>query len=184
MTQIDVTDPPQPVPAPGASSGSHSRAAHWVEQLIPRAVGLLFLYTGITKAIDPSRTHRVFTFDGVPEPLIAPLTHVVWSAEVALALILLIGIARRRAVVATILVLLVYSVQLAYLIAAQDPPDCSCVLLHAKYASAKQALVLGLVRNAILAASLEWVRLRMAGRNTRVSVSSAAPSVPKNEKDG
>jgi uncharacterized membrane protein YphA (DoxX/SURF4 family) len=184
MTQVDVTEPHQPVPAPGTSPGSRSRLAHWVEQLIPRAVGLLFLYTGITKAIDPTRTHRVFAFDGVPQPLIVPLTHVVWSAEVALALILLIGIARRRAVVATILVLFVYSVQLAYLLAAQNPPDCSCVLLQAKYASAKQALVLGLVRNAILAASLEWVRLRMAGRNAVVSASSAAPSGSKNEEDG
>src|SRR5687767_1473806 len=184
MTQVNVTDPPQPVPAQGASPGGSSRLAYWVEQLIPRGVGLLFLYTGITKAIDPTRTHRVFAFDGVPEPLIAPLTRVVLWAEIILALILLLGIEKRRAVVATILVLFVYSVQLAYLLAAQNPPDCSCVLLHAKYASAKQALVLGLVRNAILAASLEWVRLRMAGRNTLVSVTAAAPSVPKNEEDG
>ena len=171
MTHLDVTDPPQPMPAPGASPESRSSVAYWVEQLVPRGVGLLFLYTGITKAIDPTRTHRVFAFDGVPEPLIAPLTHVVWSAEVVLALILLSGIAKRRAVVATILVLFVYSVQLAYLLAAQDPPDCSCVLLHAKYASAKQALALGLVRNAVLAAGLEWVRLRMAGRDAPASAS-------------
>jgi uncharacterized membrane protein YphA (DoxX/SURF4 family) len=183
MTEVDVTEPHQPVPAPSTSPGSRSRLAHWVEQLIPRAVGLLFLYTGITKAIDPTRTHRVFAFDGVPQPLIVPLTHVVWAAEVALALILLIGIAKRRAVVATILVLFVYSVQLAHLLAAQNPPDCSCVLLHAKYASAKQALALSLVRNAILAASLEWVRLRMAGRSV-VSVTAAAPSDTKNEEDG
>ena len=138
--------------------------AYWAEQLIPRACGVVFLYAGITKAWDPTRTHRVFAFDGVPEPLIAPLTYLVWSAEVALALILILGIAKRRAVMATILVLFVYSVQLAYLIAAQNPPECSCVLLHAKFASAKQALALGLVRNAMMAAGLEWVRLRMVGR--------------------
>ena len=34
----------------------------------------------------------------------------------------------------------------------------------AKYASAKQAMTLGLLRNAMMAGALEWVRLRMAGR--------------------
>ncbi|MDQ3439924.1 MAG: hypothetical protein M3478_06190 [Planctomycetota bacterium] len=167
MTQVDVTAPlqPAPEPAPIAPQARGSRIASWAEQLIPRAAGLVYLYAGVMKAWDPTKTHRVFAFDGVPQSLVAPLTHLVWSAEVALALILLIGIAKRRAVIATILVLFVYSVQLAYLIAAQNPPDCSCVLLHAKYASAKQALALGLVRNAVMAASLEWVRLRMAGRD-------------------
>ena len=164
MPEADIVEPPDYAAAPAAPPARTRTVADWAEQLIPRAAGLVFLYAGVTKAWDPTRTHRVLAFDGVPESLVAPLTHVVWSAEVVLALLLLSGIARRRAVIATILVLFVYSVQLAYLIAAQDPPDCSCVLLHAKYASAKQALALGLVRNAVMAASLEWVRLRMAGR--------------------
>ena len=161
MAQAEVAEPIQrEIAFPAKRRG----VTYWAEQLIPRACGAVFLYAGVSKAWDPTRTHRVLAFDGVPEQLVAPLTHLIWSAEVALALILLVGVAKRRAAVATILVLFVYSVQLAYLLAAQNPPECSCVLLHAKYASAKQALALGLVRNAVMAAGLEWVRLRMAGR--------------------
>ena len=164
MTQGDVAVGPDSAPIqPPRRWGP--RVARWAEEVIPRGVGLLFLHAGGTKWWDGSKIHRVFAFDGVPQPLIVPLTHVVWVCEIVLGLILVIGIARRRAVVATILVLFVYSVQLAYLIAADNPPkDCGCIALMAKYASAKQTMVLGLVRNAFLAACLEWVRLRIAGR--------------------
>lgn len=149
-----------PAPRPW---GQH--IARWAEAIIPLGAGLIFLWAGLTKAWDGSKIHRVFEFDGLPQPLIVPMTHAVWIAEVMLAVALLFGIARRRAVVAAILVLFVYSVQLAYLIVANNPPkDCGCVDLMAKYASAKQAMVLGLVRNAVMAACLEWVRLRIVGR--------------------
>ncbi len=141
------------------------RAAYWAEAIIPRGVGLIFLWAGLTKAWDGSKIHRVFAFNGLPQPLIVPMTHVVWIAEVILAVVLLLGIARRRAMVTAIMVLFVYSLQLAYLIVADNPPeDCGCVALLAKYASAKQAMVLGLVRNAAMAACLEWVRLRIVSR--------------------
>lgn len=163
MTQRDVSMPVDPAPSARSRWGAH--VAWWAEQIIPRVVGVIFLWAGIEKILDPTRTHRVFAFDGVPQPLIEPLTMLVWVGELILGLVLLIGIARRRAVMAGVLVLFVYSVQLAYLIAADNPPeDCGCVALLAKYASAKQAMVLGLVRNAVMAACLEWVRLRIAGR--------------------
>jgi uncharacterized membrane protein YphA (DoxX/SURF4 family) len=163
MSQTDVTVP-EAKPAGDAPAQKPSRVARWIEELVPRICGLVFLYAGVGKALDRSRTHRVFAFDHVPEALIVPLTHAVWVGEVVLALLLLLGIARRRVVMATVLVLFVYSVQLAILIAAQNPPKCSCVNLFEQYASAKQVLMLGLVRNAVMAASLEWVRLRIVGR--------------------
>ncbi len=166
MTQGDGTVPLEYASPAPSGSGWGARAARWAEEIIPRGVALIFLWAGATKAWDGSKIHRVFAFDGLPQPLIVPLTHVVWVSEMILGLVLLLSVARRRrAVMAAILVLFVYSVQLAYLIAADNPPkDCGCVALMAKYASAKQAMVLGLVRNALMAACLEWVRLRIAGR--------------------
>jgi uncharacterized membrane protein YphA (DoxX/SURF4 family) len=168
MTETDVTvRERETAGAPTEPQRASSRLAAWVEILIPRICGLVFLYAGAMKALDGTRTHAVFAFDHIPGPLIVPLTHIVWMAEVVLGLLLVIGIAKRRAIVATILVLFVYSLQLAYLIAAQNPPPCSCaagVELAKRFASAKLALGIGLVRNALMAASLEWVRLRMAGR--------------------
>ncbi|HEV2292587.1 MAG TPA: DoxX family protein [Tepidisphaeraceae bacterium] len=168
--------------APSERPGWGARIAWWAEQLIPRIVGLIFLWAGVGKAHDPTRTQRVFAFDGVPQPLTEPLTYAVSVGEMILGLALVIGFAQRRAVMAAILVLFVYSVQLAYLIAANNPPkDCGCVMLLAKYASAKQAMVLGLVRNAVMAVGLEWVRLRIAGR----AMSSAEGfEVPPKKEDG
>ena len=168
MMQSEVTVPPSEGAAPLMEPAPRptSRLARWAELLIPRVCGLVFLYAGLMKAIDPARTNRVFAFDHVPTALIVPLTNVVWVGEVVLGLLLLIGIAKRRAIVAMILVLFVYSLQLACLIAAQNPPPCSCaagVELAKRFASAKLALGIGLLRNALMAASLEWVRLRMVG---------------------
>ena len=155
-----------------------SRVAWWVEQLIPRACGLLFLYAGVMKWSDPTKTHRVFAFDRISEPIIKPLTMFVATGEIVLGLLLILGvIAMRRVIVATILVLFVYSIQLAVLIAAQNPPECSCAAaaeLLRKFKSAKLAMGLGLLRNAVMAAGLEWVRLRMAARAHTTGVAVAA----------
>ena len=111
MTQTDVlpgrAEHEAPAPAPPHERGKRwgATVARWIEALIPRGVGVVFLWAGATKAWDGSKLHRVFAFDGVPQPLIVPLTHAVWVAEIAIGLALLIGIARRRAVVAAILVL-------------------------------------------------------------------------------
>jgi uncharacterized membrane protein YphA (DoxX/SURF4 family) len=165
MTQGDVAVRIDPAPAEPSPRQWGARAAHWAEQVIPRVVGAIFLWAGATKAWDASKIHRVFAFDGVPQSLIVSLTHVVWVSEIILGIVLLVGIARRPAVVAAIFVLFVYSVQLAYLIAADNPPkDCGCINIMAKYASAKQAMTFGLLRNALMAACLEWVRLRIVGR--------------------
>ena len=162
MTQGDLTVPSSDPQTAQPRRQWGGRVAAWAEALIPRLCGLVFLYAGVMKGWDGTKTHRVFAFDHVPQPMIVPLTHAVWVGEVVLGLVLLIGIAKRRAIVAAILVLFVYSLQLAYLIAAQNPPDCACVTLAERFASAKLALMLGLVRNALMATGLEWVRLRMA----------------------
>ncbi len=176
------------IPPVDSETATHRSAgalfARRAEELIPRGVGILFLYAGARKGWNGSNTHSVFAFDGVPQPLIVPLTHVVWVGEIALGLLLLVGIAKRRAIVVTILMLFVYSVQLAYLIAAQDPPSCACLNLDAivkRFASAKQAMLLGLVRNAMLAAGLEWVRLRRIARQLS---QASSPSTGQNEEDG
>jgi uncharacterized membrane protein YphA (DoxX/SURF4 family) len=154
--------------APEPTSRARARPAWWIEQLIPRACGLLFIYAGVMKWWDPTKTHRVFAFDRIPEPIIKPLTMLVASGEIALGLLLVLGLfAMRRVIVATILVLFVYSIQLAILIAAQNPPECSCAAaaeLFKRFKSAKLSLTLGLVRNALMMAALEWVRLRRAAR--------------------
>ena len=153
--QLDYPTPPPPL------ARGFSRVARWAERLLPRAVGLLFLLAGFEKAYDPTKIQRVLAFDGVPEALVPAAALIVWAGEVAIALGLLFGVSRRRTIAIANFVLLAFSVQLAYLIIAQNAPDCACVELLRKYQTAHQALVTGLVRNAVMAASLEWVRLRI-----------------------
>jgi hypothetical protein len=136
----------------------------WAEQILPRLVGLLFLWAGIEKAIDPTRIQRVLAFDGIPQSLLPSAALVLWAGEIAIGLALMFNVAWRRTIPIAIFVLLAFSVQIAYLIVAQNAPDCACVDLLRKYQTAHQALVTGLVRNAVMAGCLEWVRLRWIRR--------------------
>ncbi len=147
----------------------------WIENLLPRAIGAVFLYAGAHKAWDLTRTMRVLEFDGLPAPLVAPLANALWAIEVAVGLALLLGFARRRVIGAAVLLLLIFSVQLAYLIAAQNPPDCACPGLAMNFRSAKNTMVFGLVRNAVMAACLEWCRLRQIMTACDAAESGAPP---------
>jgi uncharacterized membrane protein YphA (DoxX/SURF4 family) len=156
---------PRKVDAPDTAGASRG-LTWWLEQLLPRLAGILFLWTGFEKAADPTRIERVLAFDGIPAALVPGAALIVWAGEVALGLCLLSGTARRGTITVAIFVLLAFSVQLAYLIVAQDAPDCACVEILSRYQSAHQALVTGLVRNAVLASCLEWVRLRIVRRGS------------------
>lgn len=148
-----VATPPEPWP---------SRLARWARFLIPRIVGLVFIWAGVQKAIDPSKIIRVLEFDGLPHVLAVAGAHVVWVGELLLGLLLCAGLWPRRVMTASIVVLLVFSVQLAYLIVAQNPPDdCGCVIIWEKYRDARLNMTIGLIRNALMAVALEWARLRL-----------------------
>jgi hypothetical protein len=75
----------------------------------------------------------------------------------------------------TIVTLFVFSIQLAYLIFAQNPPECGCVTLWEKFRDARSRATSGLVRNAAMAVGLEWTRLRVARAMSARVV--AAPAV-------
>lgn len=148
-----VATPPKPWP---------TRLARWAQFLIPRVVGLLFIWAGVQKAIDPGKIIRVLEFDGLPHLLAVAGTHLVWVGEVVIGLLLCAGLWPRRVMMATIIVLLVFSLQLTYLIVAQNPPaDCGCVTIWQKYNDARLNMTIGLIRNALMAAGLEWTRLRL-----------------------
>ena len=122
------------------------------------------MLAGFEKAYDPTKIQRVLAFNGIPEALVPAAALIVWVGEIAIGLALLFAVARRRTITIAIFVLLLFSVQLAWLIVAQNAPDCACVDLLHKYQSAHQRLVTGLVRNAVMAACLEWARLRIVRR--------------------
>ena|SRR5688572_30488066 len=150
--------------SPSPASPRRRPIGWWLEQILPRAVALMFLLAGLEKADDPTKIQRVLAFDGVPDALVPAAALIIWASEIAIGLALFFGVSRRRTLAITIFVLLAFSVQLAYLIVAQNAPDCACVELLRKYQTAHQALVTGLVRNAVMAACLEWVRLRIVRR--------------------
>ena len=158
--------PAAPVAAPtGAPSPRWpSRLARWLAFLIPRVVGLVFLWAGVQKLTDPSRIIRVLEFDGLTQT-IGSLRFAVIGAyavaigEVTLGALLCIGLWKRRVAMAAIIVLLVFSVQLAYLIVSQYP-DCACITIWEKYRDARHNMTMGMIRNALMAVALEWTRQR------------------------
>src|SRR5215210_376240 len=104
------------------SPASRGRAITcWAEQLLPRLVGLVFLWSGFEKAVDPARIQRVLAFDGIPSLLVPATALLVWTGEITIGVCLLFSVARLRTISIAIFVLLVFSVQLAYLIVSQNP---------------------------------------------------------------
>jgi uncharacterized membrane protein YphA (DoxX/SURF4 family) len=130
--------------------------------VLPRLVGLLFLLAAAGKLHDPSEIHAVLRFDliqltgQIRESVVERLTTLIVTAETAIGLALLLGLARTLTGVAALSILMLFTAQLAYLLAFDHAPDCGCLSMLASYESARQSHIAGLIRNAILLAAMYW----------------------------
>lgn len=117
---------------------------------------MLFLWTVLQKAIDPRDTIAVGEYlFGEGSPLARPFLYGLILSEIAIASLLLTGIARRRVMLATIALLLVFSGWLAYLKITNAPVSCGC---GANPKFLRDEALFGLARNAVLLAmaALAW----------------------------
>lgn len=135
------------------AKGLGPRASGLGRQLAP-AIGLLlgglFLWTALQKAIDPRDTLAVGEYlFGEGSPLVRPFLYGLILSEIVLASLLITGIARRRVMLATIALLLVFSAWLAYLKITNAPVSCGC---GANPKFLRDEALFGLARNSVLIA--------------------------------
>jgi hypothetical protein len=116
----------------------------------------LFLWTALQKAIDPRDTLAVGRYlFGEHSALARPFLYGLILSEIALGSLLITGVARRKIMLATIALLLVFSGWLAYLKITNAPVSCGC---GANPNFLRDEALFGLARNAVLIAlaALAW----------------------------
>jgi hypothetical protein len=141
------------------------------ERLLPQAlerlgVHLLRVGNDPVDHLDPENIRLVLQFDGLPKLMIEPTLWTVIAVELVLGSLLAIFLWYRSLVLlAAIALLLLFCVQLGYLLSIPDSPDCGCM------GALRITNFQGLMRNIclILAAFWTWVQLSPPTRSDTMS---------------
>src|SRR5687767_23649 len=136
------------------------RLAWWIVEAYPRLLGATLLFTAATKALDESGVARVLEFDRVPGRVVPALVSLVIIVETTLGLLLILRPKLKWVLDAAMVLLAVYTVQLAYLFASRDAPACACLGQWQAYHAARFENAMGVGRNVCLMLALVWVRTR------------------------
>jgi hypothetical protein len=133
-----------------------------IVHVFPRMLGLLFLYTSYQKIMSPDGLKTVLAYDHLPAMLIDPIAWMVIGLELALGAALLLFIWCRRGLLAiSIGLLLLYVVQIGYLLLFSDAPTCSCIEGVIEFEHARKSNALSLARNVCLILPALWTRMQL-----------------------
>jgi hypothetical protein len=130
------------------------RVAKCIDVLLPRAVGAMLLWAASLKIWDESGVTRVLEFDGVPQRLIPAMISAVIVVESSSGLLLILRPRWRGVVAAAVVLLTIYTAQLAYLAAFRAAPNCTCLGAWRAYRHAQFDHLMGIGRNACLILAL------------------------------
>jgi hypothetical protein len=147
--------------SPSRQARQAAKLAAVIVQVFPRLVGVLFAFRGIQKIVSPEPLYTVLRFEHVPERLLQPITATVISVEILLGLLLIIRPHRRWVLGATMGLLIVYTVQILYLLIAHDAPSCGCLEGVVLFESARRENLLSLIRNLCLILPTWWTWLQL-----------------------
>jgi uncharacterized membrane protein YphA (DoxX/SURF4 family) len=111
---------------------------------------VIFLVAGISKASNASGIITVFAYDHIPTSLHPMLVWIVTCGEIVLGQALILGWAPRRTSLLAGAVLVIYTIQIAYLLMSAEAPTCNCVHLINQYKSARMSNLFALLRNMLM----------------------------------
>ena len=121
-----------------------------VAKYTPKAVGVLFLISGLYKLIFPGEaTYALLSLD---LPRVTAVFTVIGATalELYLAVLLLFNLDTVRALVAAAGLMFVFAVFLWYLATLAHPPACGCMGLTGMFKSTRQGALFGLARNCLV----------------------------------
>lgn len=121
-----------------------------VGKYLPIALGLLFLYSGLSKALSPgAATHALRAVD-VPRSLAEGIVVGVTILEIYLGIILLLRKDLRYGLAMVTGLLFAFTVFLWYLSTLAHPPSCGCMAITGIFKSNKHNAIVGIFRNCVL----------------------------------
>jgi hypothetical protein len=148
------------LPAPDATLAG--RGSRILLEIFPRLLGLLFVYVSYKKYQTFGNMYEVLVFDGIPDKLIYPLGYSIIAAEFVLGLSLLqFAWLRKPTIIASTIMLAVYSAQIGYLVMFKSAPDCGCLGAQETYESNRHANLLSLARNVCLLIPCAWTWMQL-----------------------
>ena len=116
-------------------------------KVIPRLVGLLFVYAAISKLIYPTQATAALESLGFQYVWADAMVFGTIMLELYLGLILLLHIDLQWGLSASMGVMFLFAVFLWYLSMTTKPPSCGCLGLTTIFTSAKHEALFGLFRN-------------------------------------
>lgn len=116
-------------------------------KIIPRLVGLVFLYTAISKLFHPAHAIAALESLGLRYGKAEAVVFAVITLEFYLGLILLFHVDLKWGLAASTGLMFLFAVFLWYLSTKSKPPSCGCMGLSTIFKSAKQEAWFGLARN-------------------------------------
>jgi hypothetical protein len=117
---------------------------------VPAAIGVLLFYSGVYKAIYPGEAVMALDSLDVNHRLAVATVSGVTGLEIYLGIILLFKADLSYGLTATSVLLLAFTVFLAYLSTLAHPPSCGCMGLKATFNSNRANALFGLLRNCVL----------------------------------
>ena len=145
------------------------RLARVIEVTFPRALGAMLLWAASLKIWDESGVTRVLEFDGVSQPLIPLAVSLVIVVESALGLLLILRPGLCGVLKAAVGLLAAYTVQLAYLAAFREAPNCVCLGAWNAFRAARFDHLMGVGRNVCLILALLLVKVTRTSSASRAS---------------
>lgn len=112
-------------------------------------VGFFFIYSALIKSYSIYNVLETFRFLGIPEILLFPLSWSLILFELILGLLLTFGLWRKKILLTTQIVLVIFSGILIFLILAPNAPHCGCTGNFTIFKTAILDNILGLVRNIV-----------------------------------
>lgn len=150
-----------------ASRGSavFAQVAPWVTLACRLLMAFVLAYAGYSKVTEPLAAARaVRAYQILPESLVRPVGYGLPFLEIALALLLLVGLAARFSGAAAALLMLVFIGGIASVWARGIAIDCGCFGGGGQVAAGETQYPLDILRDAGLVLASAWIALFPPGR--------------------
>jgi hypothetical protein len=126
-------------------------------------IGAMFLLAGVLKAYDSRDLRSLLLFDGFLDSYVPILAQGLILIELAVGLYLICGFGSMRAPQMGLALVIIYSLQLGFLLMFTEPPTCSCFGGLKLYNSTRHEAMFGFLRNAMIVCGLVWIIHRNRG---------------------
>lgn len=122
--------------------------------VIRYGIAALIVVAALGKALDSSGLERVLRFNGIPEFLLPAASIFVFATELTIGTWMIVQRNAKKSLVAGIFIMIVFTLQIGWLLLGTDAPSCNCLGLWQSYHHARADNLSALYRNLLILLAL------------------------------